>query len=400
MKLKLLPSIRAMRAFTRDHSSGLFTFDAAKRRPVMDSSPLWPQRNGRKLEMPVDPGVPLYYGAGPNGVGVITHDGKTVDSSGAFLVGELERLDLTMHEPLVDVTWSRDIQLREDVTIADDVSSFTLTTFASAGSLGTGAGIGTGKAWIGKTADQIAGISVDISKIPHNLTPWGMELKFTIFELEQAAKVGRPIDSQKYEGLQLKDQMDTDEQVYIGDTSLGQTGLLNDAGVTPANVANGAAGSPLWTQKTPDEILTDINTMITTVWTTAAYAVIPNELRLPPVPYGYLTTQKVSAAGNVSILKYILENNVLTATGRGKLNIQPLKWCVGAGAGGTIGTEDGHDRALVYTNDKKRVRFPMTMLQRTPVQFNSIYHMTTYFKRLGQIEMVYPQTVGYFDGFA
>ena len=41
-----------------------------------------------------------------------THDGRTVDSTGAFLVGELERLDLTMHEPLANVTWSLDIDNR------------------------------------------------------------------------------------------------------------------------------------------------------------------------------------------------------------------------------------------------------------------------------------------------
>ena len=54
----------------------------------------------------------------------------TRDSTGAFLIGELERLDQTLHDPLVAVTWGRDIDLREDVTIADEVSSFTNSTFA------------------------------------------------------------------------------------------------------------------------------------------------------------------------------------------------------------------------------------------------------------------------------
>src|ERR1700753_240182 len=50
---------------------------------------------------------------------------RTVDSSGAFLVGELERLDQTLHMPLAAVTYPRDMELREDVTIADEVSSYT-----------------------------------------------------------------------------------------------------------------------------------------------------------------------------------------------------------------------------------------------------------------------------------
>ena len=161
-----------------------------------------------------------------------THDGRTVDSTGAFLVGELERLDQTLHMPLASVSWSRDIDLREDVTIADDVSSFTLSTFASAGGLGAGNGVGNGKAWIGKTSNQIGGVGLDIAKISNPLRPWGLEIKYSIMELESAAKLGRPVDQQKFEGLQLKFQMDVDEQVYFGDSSTGDTGLINNALMT------------------------------------------------------------------------------------------------------------------------------------------------------------------------
>ncbi len=331
--------------------------------------------------------------------GCYTSDGRTVDSTGAFLVGELERLDMTLHEPLAAVTWGRDIDLREDVTIADEVSSFTVSTFGSAGGLGTGNGIGNGKAWIGKDTNQITGISADIAKTPHQLRPWAMELKYTILELESAARLGRPVDQQKYQGLQLKHQMDIDEQVYIGDTTTGDTGLVNSDQVTNvSNLANGVSGSSHWSSKTPDEILADVNAMLTSVWTASAFAVIPDRLLLPPAQFGYISTQKVSQAGNVSILKYIQDNNLLTTAGRGKLDIFPLKWLIGSGVGGTVGTSGTVDRAVVYTKDKIRVRYPMTLLQRTPIQYDSIFHKTTYFCRLGVVEVVYPETIGYFDG--
>ena len=93
-----------------------------------------------------------------------------------------------------------------------------------------------------------------------------------------------------------------------------------------------------------------------------------------------------------------MENNLLTTSGRGKLDIFPVKWCIGAGVGGTIGTLGTVDRMVIYTKDEDRVRFPMTLLQRTPIQYESIYHKTTYFGRLGIVEVVYPETLGYFDG--
>ena len=100
----------------------------------------------------------------------------------------------------------------------------------------------------------------------------------------------------------------------------------------------------------------------------------------------------------MSILKYIQDNNLLTTSGKGKLDIFPCKWLLGAGVGGTIGTAGTVDRMFVYTKDKQRVRFPMTLLQRTPIQYDSIFHKTTYFNKLGRVELVYPETCGAFDG--
>lgn len=326
------------------------------------------------------------------------HDGRVCDSTGAFLVGELERLDLTLHGPLAAVTWGRDIKLRGDVTVADEISSFTNSTFGSVGGLGTGAGIGTGKAWIGKVTNEIASVSVDISKTPQPLRPWALEIKFSILELESSARLGRPIDAQQYEGLKLKHAMDTDEQVYYGDVSFGDKGMLNNAGVTPQNVST-VGGNTTWATKGPDDILADVNTALSSNWQNAAWAVLPGEIRIPPAQYSQISTQKVSNAGNVSVLKYVLENNIVATQGGGaKLNILPLKWCIGAGASGTIGVLGTVDRMLVYVNEYDRVRYPMTLLQRTAIQYESIYHKTTYYGRLGVVEMPYPETVGYYDG--
>jgi len=328
-----------------------------------------------------------------------THDGRTVDSTGAFLVGELERLDQTLNMPLAAVSYGRDIDMREDVSLADEIASYTLSTFASAGNMGTGSGIRSGKAWMGKGTNEIGGVAVDIGKFPQPLTPWGLEVKYTILELESAAKMGRPIDDQKFEALKLKHQMDIDEQVYVGDATLNQGGLLNNANVSNvSNLPNGALGSPTWASKTPAEILADVNAVIVSNWSASGWAVMPTRIGLPPVQFGYISTQTISSAGNISILKYLLENNILVTSGKGKLEIVPMKWLVGAGAGGTIGTPGTVDRMICYNKDKKFVQYPMTMLQRTPVQYVSIYHQTTYYCRLGVVEVRYPETFGYRDG--
>lgn len=369
------PLVRGVRRMFRDN--GMMTFDRVMTHDANGNS------MGHRLKNPVT---------------MDWFDGRVVDSTGALLIGELERLDQTMHQPLMSVSWQRDIDLRTDVTIADDVSSFTLSTFASQGGLGTGNGIGNGKSWAGKKSDQVATVGIDIAKVVNPLTIWLNEIAYTLVELESAAKTGRPIDEQKYAALKAKNQMDIDEQVYIGDTALAVTGMLNNALVSKTNLPNGAQNSPTWALKNADEILADVNAALTTVWANSSWAVLPTRILIPPAQFGQISTQKVSLAGNVSVLKYILDNNITTQKGGGQLEIEPLKWCIGSGQGGTVGTLGTGDRMAVYSKEKDYVRFPMTTMGRTPLQYDSIWQKASYYQKLGVVEVVYPDTMGYFDG--
>ena len=310
----------------------------------------------------------------------MTFDQATVDSSGAFLIHELERLDQTLNLPLTSQTWSRDIQLREDVSIADEISSFTNTTFAAAGTPNA-----NGKNWISPLATAIAGVNVDIEKKGFPLELWGMELGWTVIELNAAAQVGRPIDTQKYDGMQLKWNMDTDEQVYIGDAAKGAKGLLNLSQVTPTNATK------TWATSTADEIRASINQVLSNAWARSAYSKVPEDLLIPPEQYSFIASSIVSSAGNQSLLTY-LETNTIAYHQNGKpLNIRPVKWMKGRGVGGS-------DRMVAYTNDKKFVRFPMVPLQSVPIQYRGLYQLVTYYGKLGAVEPVYPETLNYMDG--
>jgi hypothetical protein len=322
----------------------------------------------------------------------MTYDKMTIDSTGAFLVGELERLDQKLHEPLVAVTWGRDIDLREDVSIADEASSYTNSTFAAVGGISP-----KGKNFIGKNANAIPGIGLDIGKTVSPLYLWGTEISYSIPELLSAQQLSRPVDEQKFAGMQLKWQMDIDEMVYIGDTDFVKYGLINSTAVSGGFVAAGAALSTTWVKKTPAEILYDVNALLNSCWQAAGFAVCPSKLLLPPAQFSYITSQVVSTAGNISILKFLAENCISNSVNGRPLDIQPLKWATGRGvAAGSPLTAT--DRMVCYTQDKIRVRFPLVPLQRTPLEYRSIYHLTTYFGRLGVLEVVYPETLYFGDG--
>ena len=324
---------------------------------------------------------------------LLTFDAATVDSTGAFLIGELERLDQTLHMPLASVTWSRDMKVRTDVMMGDELSSFTNSSFASAG--GTSP---TGKSWIGKNTNGLTGVALDIGKTASPLTLWGQALNYTLPELASAMQLGRPIDSQKMEGLQLKWQMDIDAMVYLGDSEIiangaAAYGLFNNPAINTANVVNGASASPLWANKTPQEILADIRSMEVSIWTATGYAFAMRELRIPPANLVALLQPMAigSTSLAVSILEYLQNNSLCMQENGVPLNIKAVKWLVGAGAGAT-------QRMCGYINEYDKVRFPMVPLQRTPLEYRGIEQITNYYGRLGVVEFPRLEAAAYRDG--
>lgn len=334
-----------------------------------------------------------------------TFDQATIDSAGAFLVGELERLDPMIHLPLAAVTWQRDIDLRTDVTIGDEVSSYTLTSFGSAGGA-----VGNGINWAAKDTTTISRTTLDIGKIANPLNLVTYEVAYTIPELKSAELTGRPIDTQMLSGMQLKHQMDTDQVVYIGDPNVivnatGQalTGLCNSVNVS--NVATAAAAgassptgqttSTKWADKTPAMILADVNALLLSVWAATGYAVAPTKLLIAPVEFGYISTTPVSVGGTSvteTILSYLKTRNILTAEKDIPLDIQSVKWLDKTVRG--VAT----DRMVAYVQRPDFVRYPMVPLQAVQPQPRGIWIAVPYYGRLGVVETVYPETIGYVDG--
>lgn len=315
---------------------------------------------------------------------------KTKDSALSYFVNQLDNLDKKLYMPLTSVTWGRDVNLRSGITMSNESTSYIQSAFAGAGTLSNNSN-GGGMPFLSAETTAIPGVSVNGKRLVKPLRLLGREVSYTSVELDRSALLGQSIDAQKMNALNQMYQMNTDQMVYIGSSDVGATGLLNDADVTATNVAAGASGETEWVDKTADEIIYDVETLLKDTWAASAYAVVPSKLGLPPTQFAYIAGQKVSSAGNVSILKYLRENTICNTENGKELEIVPMKWLTGRGVGPS-------DRMIAYTNMEDYVRFPMVPIRRETPYYQGIRFFAPYIWAFGEMEVVYPETVRYADG--
>ncbi|WP_242831828.1 DUF2184 domain-containing protein [Desulfitobacterium hafniense] len=315
----------------------------------------------------------------------MTMDAATA-SGMTFLMGELEKRDPKLREPLTSVTWMRDIVSKTGGGWVDFTSTHNVS-YATAGPNENGI--------IGGESNAIPVMQADVSKDLYKVFTWAHIMKVPFVDQQKMQGIGRSLDDIYDKGIRLNYNKSIDQNVYKGYAAYGTVGLVNNSNVVAASVPVGAAGQTQWSKKTPDEILNDINQIMTAGWAASEYDLtgMPNHILIPPAQFTYLVSTKVSEAGNMSILEYLLNNNIGKNQGV-DLVIAPSRWCIGAGTGGT-------DRMTAYVNDEDRVHFDLTVpLSRVMTQpsVGDMAYLTAYAAQIGQVKFLYFQPPRYGDG--
>jgi hypothetical protein len=330
--------------------------------------------------------APRVFSVDGLGGGQIMTNDAAISSGMAFLNAELEKRDPRLLEPLASVTWMRDIVAKTGGGWVEFTSNY-FVDYATTG--------GNDNGIIGGETNDIPIMQANINKDIFKVFTFSNILKVPFVDQSKLQGIGRSLDDILDKGIRLNYNKSIDNLVYTGLTSAGVYGLVNNPNVAASTAPNGASSSPLWKNKTPDEILNDINTLITTTWTNSEYDLtgMANHILIPPQQYAYIVGQKVSSAGNISILQFLLENNIAKNQGI-DITIAPSRWCVGAGTGAT-------DRVVAYVNDEDRVNFdlpvPLSRVMTQP-QVTEMAYLTAYAAQLGQVKFLYFQCCEYLDG--
>ena len=317
-----------------------------------------------------------------------TMDSAAIANGGALLQSELEKKDNVIRQPLTSFTYSRDIPMRVGGGWAEFVSAMNV-------GYGVTGGSEDGLVHAGG-ANGIPMVQANFDKGLFKTHIFSIGMRIMWVDMQREKLTGRSLESILRDGIRMAYDKHMDANVYVGIKRYGSTGLINNPEVTTANAAStGAGGSSKFKDKTPDQILQDINDAILAVWETAEYDrdAVPNHIIMPYEQINYLATTKVTELAEKTILQFLLDNNVAKTNGS-DLYIGGCSWCKGAGTG-------GNDRMVVYINKERYVASDeLAPLSRVMTQQNAenVCYDTAYMANISEVQMYYEDIMRYVDG--
>lgn len=216
---------------------------------------------------------------------------------------------------------------------------------------------------------------------------------YTLEELGYAQLIpGRNLTIDRASAARRAYEEFVDRVVVQGDPDKGLQGLISHSSVTVINAAaSGNGSSPAWADKNADQILADVNTLLTGIYTSSLTVEMADTLLLPVEAFALLTTKRVGDT-TMTVMQFLMANNVYTATTGQQLTVRAVRGLEDAGDGGV-------GRAIAYRRAPEVLKFHMPMphrflpaYQTGPLRFDvpGIF-------RLGGLEIRRPGAVRYMD---
>lgn len=220
----------------------------------------------------------------------------------------------------------------------------------------------------------------------------GIGYRYNLQELAHAQAYGIRLESDRADAARRKYELFVDNVAFMGRPKLGMTGLLNATNVTALAAANGASGTATWTTKTADEILADVNSVLSVIFTASNGIEQANTVLLDQDRYALIATKRLDATMTTTVLEHIQRANIYTQRTGLPLTIRAVFGLETAGAGGT-------HRLAAYRRspDVVKIHIPMPLRWLQAEQRLLKFEVPGIF-RLGSVEIRRPGAVRYLDG--
>ncbi|MGO4672977.1 DUF2184 domain-containing protein [Bosea sp. 2YAB26] len=249
--------------------------------------------------------------------------------------------------------------------------------------------------WFHGNAHDVPKVELTREKFETSVSMAAIGYGYTLEELGTAQLLGMSLTSDKASAARRVAEEKIDGVAFVGDAAKGFTGLVNASGPTATTApADGAGSATTFASKTPDQILRDINGQLTGIFVGTLGVEMADTLLLPYSVLLDLSTRRIDAVNQTTILEWIEKNNIYTRTTGQPLTIRGVfGYLDTAGASST-------KRMVAYRRSpevlKMHIPMPFRFLpvwQTGPMRFDvpGIF-------RLGGVDIRRPKSVRYLDG--
>lgn len=250
-------------------------------------------------------------------------------------------------------------------------------------------------------AKIIDNYSTDLPRVDVNGKPSVAKVKsigdsygYSAQEMRASRMAGKGLDARKAEAARYQIDNLTNKIAWCGDPGSGIMGVLSSGQSIPLYVigAGATSGKTKWTEKTADEILTDINGMAKQVAKTTKNVERPDTLCLPAEVYMDIATRRIPDTG-LTVLRFLLDNapyikEVISAAELDSDSAETNPYAEGAPG---VSPSAGVGVAFLFKNDARKLSLenPMPFMQ-YPLQVNGLETVIPCEARTAGVIVYYP----------
>lgn len=221
----------------------------------------------------------------------------------------------------------------------------------------------------------------------------GCSYGYSVQEIRAAIFVGRSLTQRQANAARRANDQKINRLAWFGDTVYNILGIINTPNIPAYLVpADGVGASTLWVDKTPDQILRDLNLITNSIVALTKGVEMPNTVLLPVAQYTLIASTPRSATSDTTILEYFIQNNPFITT------VDWVPELVGAGIEPPNGGL-GSDMFIVYDKnpDKLTMEIPMPFTQYPP-QERGLEFVVPCESRYGGVITYYPLSLAFGEG--
>lgn len=248
---------------------------------------------------------------------------------------------------------------------------------------------------ISNYADDLPRADVKGKEFVAKVKSIGNSYGYSLQEIRNAQMARKNLQQRKANAAVRAQREAWNRIAFYGDAEYGLQGWLGNPNIPSAAVAaDGTGSSTLWSAKTADQIVRDINALVNQVVTQSNGAELPDTLLLPLDRYGYITTTPRSANSDTTIAQFVLANNP---------HLKSIEWSneiLNANRDANMSSDPFTGEIMIaYRRDPDAFTLEIPqMFEQLPVQERGLEFVVPCHSRIGGVIIYYPMSMAIGEG--